>query len=97
MHRGENIIFKLQHIHNLQQNLLDLIHSKGIIQDKIVSISDKIGDILGNSHECFDYCAKDLTKIIEPEFNKDVYFPFSKIALKKNHSKIMLIMKLLFS
>lgn len=86
--RDESVAEKLIHSSDGIQNLGNQLFDSKMSKQKLKNISHIVSDILSNTTECFDYCARDIFELhILPsnpsEKDANVYFPFSIDQLNK--------------
>ena len=94
--RAENIKDKLEYVGQKHQELLNNIFESQLNGKELEYISHLVGDILSNTTECFDYCAKDifetfilleLTEEESEDYRKGktrIHFPFYENDLRGN-------------
>lgn len=93
--RAENIKSKLKYCNSQLQELYSILFGAQLSNKKVEDISHLVGDIISNTNDCFDYCAKDmfetfiLPKLTSKEINNynkgttKVYFPFYEKDLNR--------------
>jgi hypothetical protein len=84
MKRVNSIQSKLSHIASQQQELHGLLFQAEADQENLsLKISHRVGDILTNSTECFQYAAHDIAERHLENLKEPYYFPFYLAQLGK--------------